>query len=427
MGINVLKITFIYLLLTNILICHQLFSQKNISKSDIHAKIDSLTGRIEFLNQKLNHLKETRDPSLYYVKKEYDHTQFSKKYEELYISEDLEEAKDMIESRLEKAKMRNDKNSMRFYNNFKDRVNKDIKLQKMHYQALFEKEKNFKKEFFKYVKEENLESYLKAKKMTELALKYATENSFTNTSSYLKQYMAHIDAIIFDHDSKYDLYELTRKESEFEKTFIPLLSSDSIHHLKEAEKLVNYCYDYSANTKSLVDTNYFVKQRKAIKTALAEFYQEESDNLNLAKITDQAIHAKVDTLNPAGVYKWNDKILVIGYFKPRSNSERVRRGEAIVKADRFLARYVEENDIGRIKDGEKFGYTVLLPYSNGESTVDFLYDSNKEMWQYMACYTKVVSNYFTKEISKYMPPITFAEANEENNVMHSDNELTDAN
>ncbi len=384
-------------------------AQKNIALPGTKETIDSLVRRIDILKNKLTQLKESRDPSLYYVKKDYDQSIFSKQYEELYISEDLDKAKDIIEQRLEKATLRKDKASINFYSDFKDRVNKDIKMQKIRYQALFEKEKNFKKQFFNLVKEENMTAYSKARRKTELALKYAKDNQLDNTVEYLSHYKQYIDAVIFDHESKYDLKKLTRNENDFEDVFLPLLSSDSIHQIKEAGNLVKYCYDYAASTKSIVDTNYFAKQQKTVKTAISDYFDKQNNNLELAQITDQAIIGRNDTINPAGVYKWKDRILVIGYFTPQSGFENVRRGEAIITADKFLAKYVKENDIGRIKSGEKFGYTFLLPFSHEESLADFFYDRNKEKWQYMVCYTKVVSSYFTKEISKYMPPIKFAD------------------
>ena len=404
-------------------------AQKSVGLSGTKETIDSLVSRIDILKNKLAQLKESRDPSLYYVKKEYDHTIFSKQYEELYVSEDLDKAKEIIEQRLEKATLRKDKVSISFYNDYKDRVNRDIKMQKIHYQTLFKKEKNFKKQFFNLVKEENMTAYSKASRMTELALKYAKENKLENTVEYLSHYKQYIDAVIFDHKSEYDLKKLTRNENDFEDVFVPLLSSDSIHQIKEAGNLVKYCYDYAASTKSIIDTNYFAKQQKTVKTAISDYFDKQHDDLELAQITDQAIIGRSDTINPAGVYKWQDRIVVIGYFTPQSGFENVRRGEAIITADKLLAKYVKENDIGRIKSGEKFGYTFLLPFQQEESVTDFLYDREKEKWQYMVCYTKVVSTYFTREISKYMPPIKFSdEATANQNSNEPDTmELTDAN
>ena len=404
-------------------------AQKSIALQETNETIDSLVKRIDILKNQLTHLKESRDPSLYYVKKDYDQTIFSKQYEELYGTENLDKAKEIIEQRLEKATLRKDKASINFYNEFKDRVYKDIKMQKMQYQALFEKEKNFKKQFFNLVKEENMTAYSKARRKTELALKYAKENKLENTVEYLTHYKQYIDAVIFDHESEYDLKKLTRNENDFEDVFLPLLSSDSIHQIKEAGNLVKYCYDYAASTKSIVDTNYFAKQQKTVKTAISDYFDAQHNDLELAQITDQAIIGRSDTINPVGVYKWKDRILVIGYFTPQSGFENVRKGEAIITADKFLAKYVKENDIGHIKSGEKFGYTFLLPFANEESLTDFFYDRKKEKWQYMVCYTKVVNSHFTKEISKYMPPIKFTDETTADQTPNDPNikELSDAN
>ena len=44
--------------------------------------------------------------------------------------------------------------------------------------------------------------------------------------------------LIFDLGSPYDLASLTGNVKEFEKVFLPLVESDSITHVKEAETLL---------------------------------------------------------------------------------------------------------------------------------------------------------------------------------------------
>ncbi|NJM16954.1 MAG: hypothetical protein HC896_17665 [Bacteroidales bacterium] len=49
----------------------------------------------------------------------------------------------------------------------------------------------------------------------------------------------------------------------------------------------------------------------------------------------------------------------------------------------------------------------MLPYLVDNKKADFIFDFRNNAWQFMMCYTMVVSKYYTKEISKYMPPMKF--------------------
>lgn len=371
--------------------------------------IDSLSQRIIYIEAKLPQLKASRDPSLYYLKRELDHTKFAKAVEEWIYDEDLEKAKELCETRLERAKLRNDKASIQFFDIYKDRINKEIKYQKIRYQELFTKEKYFKKKYYSIIKEGNLESFKKAKRITLLAMKFAKENNLNNTIEYLNTYLGYTEAKIFDLESSYDLENLTRDQKDFEKLFIPLLSSDSLHRLEEAEQLVDNCYFFSANSKSLLDTNYFAKQKQAVTTAISDFInQADNPNAELAVITDKSITARHDSLNSRGVYKWGEYIVVINNFVPSSNYEKIRIGEAILHADKALAKYIEKNDLGRLQSGDKMGQTFIIKYNSSENgEKDFFYDEKLQSWQYMICYTQLVNSYFTKQVTKYLPPIKF--------------------
>lgn len=386
------------------------FAQKNVSLGTPEY-IDSLTQRIVFIEAKLPKLKASRDPSLYYLKRELDHTKFAKAVEEWIYDEDLDKAKNLCETRLERAQLRNDKASIHYYDKYKDRINKEIKFQKIRYQELLVKEKVFKKKYYSIVNEENLESFQKAKRITLLAIKYAKENQLYNALEYLNKYLGYTEAKMFDIESPYNLEQLTRVQKDFEKLFIPLLSSDSLQTLEEAEKLVDNCYFYSANSKSLLDTNYFAKQRQAVSTAISDYINAaDNPDAKLAAMTDKAITARKDTLNPKGVFKCGDYIIVINNFVPTTNYEKVRKGEAIIHADKILAKYLEKNELGNIRNGDKMGFTYIIQFNTSESgRKDFYYDGKSQSWQYMICYTQVVNSYFTKQVTKYLPPLKFKE------------------
>ena len=406
----------IFLKIATIYTCN---AQKNIMVGTPEY-IDSLTQRIAYIEAKLPLLKSSRDPSLYYLKQELDQTKFIKAVEEWIYDEDLEKAKNFCEEKLERAKLRNDETSVQFYDNYKDRINKEIKYQKIRYQELLTKEKIFKKKYYSAITGENPESYQKAKRVTLLAIKYAKENQLNNALGYLNKYLGYTEAKIFDLGSPYNLEQLTRDQKDFEKLFLPLLSSDSLQSLEEAEQLVDNCYFFSANSKSLLDTNYFAKQRQAVSTAISDYInQADNPDANLAAITDKAITARYDTLNPTGVYKCGEYIIVINNFTPSTNYEKIKQGEAIIDADKVLASYIKKYELGKLKNGDKMGHTFIVQYNTSETgKKDFYYDDKTQSWQYMICYTKVVSSYFTKQVSKYLPPIKFMT---ENNKKIADN------
>ncbi|MFW6222984.1 MAG: hypothetical protein ACOC3T_05165 [Bacteroidota bacterium] len=370
--------------------------------------IDSLDHRIKVLNTRLPVLKEKRDPSLYYVMKDLEHTLFAKTVEEWIYTEEHDQAKGLVEDRLKKAKLKKDNASIEYYDNYKDRINREIKFLKMRYQALFEKEKYFRKHYEKIVKDGSLKSFKRAERTVQLALNFASENNLPATIEYLNNYLNYTQSIIYSLESPYDLVKLTRDQDEFEDLFLPMLGSDSLEVLEEAQELLDYCYNFASNSKSLVGTDYFDKQRKALNTAIAD-HIEMADNPDamVARLTNTIITARRDSLNPKGVYKWGEYIIVINHFTPQSGFMNVRRGEAIIHADKTLVDYIEENDLGRIKDGSKFGYTYLIPYNkSGEDNV-FLYDEKRQNWQYMVCYTKIVNTHYTSQLARYLPPLKF--------------------
>lgn len=369
--------------------------------------VDSLDQEIEILKEKLPHLKKSQNPALYFTRIKLDQLKLARAYEDYLYNEELDQAKMLIKERIKRAQYRRDGKSEEFYSNYLKRVNADLKSQKIRYQKLFSKEKNFKKAFKKLVKQDNEESFLRAKRMTELAMKYANEKNLIGVTEYLKEYDEYINALLYDANSTYNLQALTRNENSFNAVFLPMVSSDSLEMIKEAGNLVENCFVYAGKTLSILDTSFFVKQRNAVSTALTEYYDEQSRNKAYAILTNQAIKARLDSLNNTGVYKWKDYIVVIDYFRPSSGFESVKKGEAIIDADRKLYRYIEDNELGNLRKGMKVGPAFLISYVERGEKVKFLFDPHIQMFQYIVCYTKVFNNYYTQEISRYMPPLTF--------------------
>jgi hypothetical protein len=371
------------------------------------AFFDSIDNRIENLQKQVSRLKQTRDVSYLNLQRELDHTLFIKAYEGFVLDEDLEQAKKLVETRIERSEFRRDQSSIKFYNTYQDNIYALIKQQRMYYQQLFLKEKNFKKEFERHTESGTLESFQKAQRMVNLALKYAQENNLAETIKYLEVYRSFTDALIFDVESVYDLAELTNNAKSFDKVFQPLITSDSLSSIKDAKTLLAHCINYGRLTGSSLDGEFFKRQELAVTAALSELLEREGREKELARYTDQSITAKFDTLNPCGVFKWHDQIIVIDEFLPTSEMENVRKGEAIMHADRMLATYLQKNKLCQSINDLKFGYAFIIPYKSGTKNTSFFYNRASQKWQFIACYTVVVSQSYTNEVSKYMPPLFF--------------------
>jgi hypothetical protein len=142
-------------------------------------------------------------------------------------------------------------------------------------------------------------------------------------------------------------------------------------------------------------------------SALSDLLEREGREKELARYTDQSVVAQYDTLNPCGVFKWHEQIIVIDEFMPTSGMENVKKGEAIMHADKMLATYLQKNKLCQSINDLKFGYAFIIPYKSNAKNTSFYYNQVSHKWQYIACYTIVVSQSYTQEVSKFMPPLFF--------------------
>jgi hypothetical protein len=371
------------------------------------AFFDSLDHRITELQKQIPKLKQARDVAYYNKQRELELTVFVKNVEEYIQEEDLDNAKKLVETRLEKAEFRKEQYSVTFCRKYKDDVNNLIKQQRIHYQALFAKEKNFKKEFDRLSETGSSDNYQKTLRMVNLALKYANENNLTETIKYLDNYKSYAEALIFDAGSDYDLAALTGNAKEFEKVFIPLVESDTVEDIREAESLISYCINYSRLTGSRLDPAYFARQGLVVTSSLSDLLESKGREKELERYTDESVKARIDSLNPCGVFKWHDQIIVIDEFNPSSTMEAVKKGEAIIHADKMLAAYLKKNKLCTSEKDLTFGYAFVIPYHSDTKNSAFFFNSSSQKWQYITCYTSVINTEYTQHVSKYMPPLLF--------------------
>lgn len=371
------------------------------------AFFDSLDNRIDYLQKQIPRLKQQRDVAYYNLQRELDLTLFARTGEEFIRDEDLDNAKKLVESRIERAAFRRDQYSIEYYKQYKDDINTLIKQQRIHYQTLFAKEKNFRKEFDRLAEQGIQDSYQKTVRMVNLALKYARENNLTETVKYLETYDAFARALIFDLDSPFDLATLTGNIKEFEKVFLPLVESDSIAHVKEAETLLIHCVNFANLTGSQLSAEFFTRQRLVVSSSLSDLLERKGREKELELYKDETVNARFDTLNPRGVFKWHDQVIVIDEFSPESSMEAVKKGEAILHADKMLSAYLMKNKLCVSSDDLKFGYAFVIPYKSAVKNSSFMYNMRTQKWQYIVCYSSIVDAGYTQRVSKYMPPLLF--------------------
>ena len=402
--------TYYWFLVIIFLFCFQseTFAQYRGKKNSNDRIIDSLDHRINELQSRIPGLHEKRNLEYFNVKRELDHTSFLRIYEEYINNEELEKAKSLVEQKLERAEFRNDGMSKDFYGEYKKQIYNQIKQQKIYYQKIFEKEKAFKKNLNLYLKEGTIESYERATRMIDLSIKYARENQFIETEKYLQKYGNHIKALILDWHSPYDLDKLSTNPAAFEKAFNALVSADSLEQIKKAEELTEQCYEYNVNMGNAIDTLYYFKKKLMVASSISDLNDRIGEQ-SLQNITDQGVVARIDSLNPRGVYKWHDYIVIINEFNPKYGSYNLKKGEAIMESDKMLFNYIRRQEIAKIKGDYKIHGTKFIPYKDGNRMEEFIFNHDTKCWQYMICYELIENALFTGEIRKYMPPIVFSQ------------------
>jgi hypothetical protein len=392
-----------------------LFCCQSVALSQLRAKkngndpvIDSLDKRTKELQFRITVLQEKRNLEYFNVRRELDHTLFLKTYEECINNEELDKAKMLVELNLERAEFRNDGMSRDFYQEYKKRIYNQIKRQRIYYQRLFEKEKTFKKNLNICLKEGTIESYERAIHMIDLSIKYARENQFIETEKYLQKYRNQVTARILDYHSPYDLDKLSTNDAAFEKIFNMLVSADSLEQIKKAEGLVEDCIAYNEGMGNEIDTLYYFKKKLRVASSISDL-NDRTGNQDLKNMTDQAVVARLDSLNPRGVYKWHDFIVIINEFNPTYHSYNLKKGEAILESDKMLFNYIRKQEIAKIKGDYRIHGTKFIPFKDGNELAEFIYNQDTKRWQYMICYELIENTYLTGEIRKYMPPIVFGQ------------------
>ncbi len=372
--------------------------------------LDSLDNRIITLEKSIDQMGASRDANLFRTKRELEMTRFLRQYEELIYDEDLLTALDLIDAKIKESEKRVDNYAINYYKNYRTKLTRLRGQKRAHYQELFAKKKNFEKEYKAYIKGGDEYSLIRAKRMVELAIKYAEEKKFTETIKYLYQYRDLTDALIFDVHSEFDLKKLCNSESYFLKIFEPLIENDSLEVIKKGLELAGQCFNYTSTTPCKIKPDFFALQKIAAANAVADWNERQGITAELASLTGQAVIAKLDSVNREGIYQWKNMILVIGSVNFSSRSDMVRRGEAIIDADKTLLDYVRINKLAKVKKNKiEAGKTYMVSYFLDGKKTYFNYNFNKQEYQYMICYTSIINEKVTMEMIRFLPPLQFRE------------------
>jgi hypothetical protein len=386
------------------------YSQEEFVDVQTRKLFDSLDLRISYLEGKIPKISANRDANYFVTRRELDMTIFLKQYQQYIFDEKLEEAQNLIEQKIKSSEKRADKFAVDYYQSYQTKLTRLRGQKRGYYQQLFEKEKNFKKEYEKYIKVGDEYSLQRALRVVELALKYAREQNLTTTIVYLEKYKKYTQALLFDLNSTYDLRKLTGSKRYYSRVVTPMLENDTLSVIQAAAGLIEQCYNYSRAAESKVDTNFLALQRIAAANYIADWNEREGLSKELASLTGQAIIIRLDSLNREGIYRWNDLIVVIGTVKFNSKSDNVQRGEAILDADHTLMNYVRVNKLtNQDLKKAKIGKTFMLSYKDEGNNTFFKFDQNKQMYQYMIAYSEVISKQVTEEIRRFLPPLQFNE------------------
>jgi hypothetical protein len=396
---------YIYVLI--ILSCQNLFSQEKYIDASTQRLLDSLNNRITALDKQIRDFAGNRDAGFFYARRELDMTRFLREYEELVFDEKLIQAQQLIDSRIKASEKRSDKFAVDYYMGYKTKLTKLRANKRLHYQQLFTKEKTFKQEYEQYIAPNDEFAFLKTLRMIDLAIKYAEEMGRNETLLYLHKYKNYTKALLLDLHSEYDLMKLTASESAFLKVFNATLESDSLEVIKQGRKLVESCFEFSAAALTKLDSNYFVMQKLVVANALADWNERQGISTELSTLTGQSVVARRDSINREGIYQWNDLIIVIGSVNFNSKTESIRRGEAIIDADRTLYNYIRINKLSKVNKNMEMGKTIILPIKDKDRVAYFQYDNSKRAWQYIVAYTSVISPKFTREMGRFLPPLQF--------------------
>ncbi len=397
-----------------ILICILIFfstslflSAQESQEDGIKHTVDSLTKRIEYLGQKVNNAGINRDAAYFSRKRELDMTMFLLEYEQFIYDEDLTQASQLIAIKIKQSKKRRDEYAINYYEDYEKDLTKHRQEKQVHYNNLFKKEKIFYKEYKEYIESGTQEAYDRTLRMLSLAIKYAEEQQRNETLVFLRKYYKLTQALVLDLNNDYDLELLTKKESNFLKVYNPLLESDSLNIIQEGKECVDFCYEYASLANTKLDSVYFSQQKLVVANAIADWNERQGISAELASLTGQAIIARRDSLNKEGIYQWNDMILVIGSLNFDSKSESIKKGEAIIDADKTLYNYMRVNKITKKEKNMQLGQTYILPIEDRDQVSYFRYDNEKNAWQYIVAYTFVVNEKFTEEMGRFLPPLQF--------------------
>jgi uncharacterized protein YdcH (DUF465 family) len=405
-----LFILFFIVLSTTLVSVH---GQGNLIDANIQYVIDSLDVRIGHLNRDIKSYGANRDARFFHSKRELNMTVFVREYEELVYNEDLITAQRLIDSRIMQAKKRSDSYAVNYYSEYQTKLTRLRGQKRAHYQKLFAKEKTFRKEYNTYIEPADEMAYRRAQRMLSLAIKYAEEKDLKDVLKFLYRYEKHTIALILEINSEYELSKLTASEAHFQKALEELLEQDSLKYIKEGQRMVALCFDYASNTRTKLDVNYFGMQKIVVANALADWNEKQGLSSQLASLTGQSVVARRDSINKEGIYHWNDFILVIGSLNFNSKTESIRKGEAIIDADRTLHSYMQINKLAKRGRKVELGKTYLLPVKDNDKVSYFRYDGSKQAWQYIVAYSRVVSPKFTREIGRFLPPLQFQDSIEE--------------
>lgn len=365
---------------------------------------------------------------------------FKLRYARMIHDMELYKAKEIVEKRFEKApEMSTDKE---FYKDYLKDVHKRIKYMNTHYQEILSSEKRFEKEFNKAIGENGLlkavfhepsrEDIDNGLRLIKRCRQYTKHSQSGIKAAYLEAYNNQLQAFLLDDTSQYDLKGMTRNDKRFTKTIKEIIENDPETGFKKALQATKICMRYD----SLQDTNISRRQLHRMQNLLSSRMtqerkmkaqardQEENPEKPDKAVSTSATTLSSDTLNPEGIYRYGNKMLVVlNYTKTkdfqmdtRTSAVRPSTGALINAGAIKLSRYVDQIEGNMTRQGKYHKVTVpndpslpegcLVPYLIDRKQQEFL-RVGKNTYQARILFHSVKNERYTQKLrEQYLPTIT---------------------
>ena len=357
-----------------------------------------------------NLLSSGSDYKNYFYEAEFRKYDFAVKYDSLIIHDKLLSAKALIDDKLkDRGLSETVTGEKRFYQKYAADLEQRFKEDDLELKVIISSSRKFKKKYFALTKQKTLDAFLQADELITRCYNYSKRTGL-ELKNHVVYYNNYTKAKIIDLNHKEDLERSAKRKKFFLKSISEYESSEDmreyINGLNYIDSLILFIKTAPAN-KTKIKRNVVMGEKYKLQRLIEKEKEFLSYDRTIALSNDYGVDEfGSDTLNPGGIFVFNDNILVIKSFYSRYNSNFLILGDGKQEADKMLVRYADQNDgidkhskaNERVKGGE------LIPYFIDGSLRKFY--SSMGVYQIRVSYKLVRNRRFTEELKNSLRPIT---------------------